>query len=406
MAFSNSDDRALPRRSSAIQSCQLPALTSLRGIAAMWVVLYHYSAQCFPNLDPAGYTHLFHKGYLAVDLFFMLSGFVMTHVYHRAFSETVTPRHYWKFIFARIARVYPLHILVLLLFVATAVGFRLTTGGPTNLGDIPLRGSESVTAFVANIFMLQGLNAGQLSWNYPAWSISVEFVAYLLFPFALAAIWRLSGSAKVVLAACLLAALGILAGLSKGNFDQWDGPITLARCLPEFIFGTLLYCAFRAVPTDSWFARDSAALLVIAAIVVCLHGDGPDLLITSLFGAFILIAVLNTETLAEWAKAPWLIWLGDVSYSLYLLHGFLQFSAGKLLTHFGVQNHAELSVGSSFVLMGIMIVTCLLAAHFTYFGVEIGCRRYLREILDAQIEKRRTKISKSAATARGIRAPT
>jgi hypothetical protein len=64
-----------------------------------------------------------------------------------------------------------------------------------------------------------------------------------------------------------------------------------------------------------------------------------------------------------------------------------------------------LSVGSSFVFMGMMIGTCLLAAHFTYFGVEIGCRKYIREILDAQIKKRRAKISKSAPSARGKSAP-
>jgi peptidoglycan/LPS O-acetylase OafA/YrhL len=329
MDFYNSGDAARLRQPSSNQISQLPALTSLRGIAAMWVVLYHYSAQCFPNLDPARYTHLFHKGYLAVDLFFMLSGFVMTHVYHRAFSETVTSQHYWKFIFARIARVYPLHVLILLLFVATAVGFHVAAGAAPSLDEIPLRGPESVTAFIANLFMLQGLSAGQLSWNYPAWSISVEFIAYLLFPFALAAIWRLSDLAKAGLAACLLAALVVLASLSKGNFDQWDGPMALVRCLPEFLFGTLLYCAFRAVSERSWFARDAAALLVVTAIVVCLHADGPDLLITTLFGAFILIAVSNTEAFAEWVKAPVLIWLGDVSYSLYLLHGFIQFSPGS-----------------------------------------------------------------------------
>jgi peptidoglycan/LPS O-acetylase OafA/YrhL len=406
MAICNSDDRALPSRPSPNSSGQLPALTSLRGIAAMWVVLYHYSAQCFPNLDTTEYTHLIHKGYLAVDLFFMLSGFVMTHVYHRAFSETVTQQHYWRFIVARIARVYPLHILVLLLFVVTAVTFHLAGGvSPNRLDEIPMRGPESVSAFVANVFMLQGLDAGQLSWNYPAWSISVEFVAYLVFPFALAAIWDLSSRAKAGIALCLLAALVALAALSKGNFDQWDGPITLLRCLPEFIFGTLLYCAFRASSPHPWFAGDFAAVVVIAAVIVCLHADAPDLLITSLFGAFVLIAVLNTGTFAGWAKAPALIWLGDVSYSLYLLHGFLQFLAGKLLAHFGVHNHADLSVGSSFMLMAAMIGLCLLAAHFTYFGIEIGCRQHLREMLDAQIKKRRAKINKSASSACGISAP-
>ncbi len=184
------DEGSRPKQDKVAPAGQLPSLTSLRGLAALWVVLYHFSVQCFPNLDATPYTHIIHKGYLAVDLFFMLSGFVMTHVYHRAFSESVT-RHYRGFFVARIARIYPLHVLILLLFVATAVASQWTTGTATigSIRDIPLQGSESVSALVANLFMLQGLDAGKLSWNYPAWSISVEFMAYLLFPFALPAIW-------------------------------------------------------------------------------------------------------------------------------------------------------------------------------------------------------------------------
>jgi peptidoglycan/LPS O-acetylase OafA/YrhL len=80
--------------------------------------------------------------------------------------------------------------------------------------------------------MLQGLAAGQLSWNYPAWSISVEFIAYLAFPFALPAIVRAPNSAKLVLGAVLFSALVWLAALTKGDLDQWDGPLTLVRCMP------------------------------------------------------------------------------------------------------------------------------------------------------------------------------
>jgi peptidoglycan/LPS O-acetylase OafA/YrhL len=397
MAFSSSDNHAGVCRNPADTNVQLPALTSLRGIAALWVVLYHYSVQCFPNLDATQYTHLVHKGYLAVDMFFMLSGFVMTHVYHRAFSESIT-QNYRSFIVARVARVYPLHVLILLLFVTTAIAAHFATGGPlSGLDDIPMRGSESVTAFAANLFMLQGLNASQLSWNYPAWSISVEFIAYLLFPFALPAIWQASTRAKMSIALCLLLALMVLAFLSKGNFDQWDGPITLLRCLPEFILGTLLYCAFRAAPRNSWLDQDAMALLIVAAIVVCLQVDAPDLLITCLFGALVLTAVLNTGIFSEWAQAAPLLWLGEVSYSLYLLHGFVQFLANKLLTSFGIRNHADLSIGHSFGLMALMIGVCLVAAHFTYFGIEIGSRRYLRKLLDARQKRVAAKINRHAA---------
>jgi peptidoglycan/LPS O-acetylase OafA/YrhL len=405
MASSSSDNHARSRRNPADSNVQLPALTSLRGIAALWVVLYHYSVQCFPNLDATQYTHLIHKGYLAVDMFFMLSGFVMTHVYHRAFSESVT-HHYRSFIVARIARVYPLHVLVLLLFVTTAITTHFAAGASlARLDDVPLRGSESVTAFAANLLMLQGLNASQLSWNYPAWSISVEFVAYLLFPFVLPTIWQASARAKLSIALCLLVALTVLAFLSKGNFDQWDGPITLLRCLPEFILGTLLYCAFRAAPRNSWLGHDAMALLAATTIVVCLQVDAPDLLITCLFGAFVLIAVLNTGVFSEWAQTAPLLWLGDVSYSLYLLHGFVQFLAGKLLTRVGISNHAALSIGYSFALMALMIGVCLLAAHLTYFGVEIGSRRYLRKLLDARQKRVAAKTNRHAAQPNGLKTP-
>jgi peptidoglycan/LPS O-acetylase OafA/YrhL len=366
---------------------QLPSLTALRGVAAFWVVLYHYSVQCLPNLDVVPTTYLIHKGYLAVDMFFMLSGFVMTHVYHRAFSESVT-RHYRSFLFARVARIYPLHLLILVLFVATALAAQLTSGATLgSLRNVPLQGSESVSAFVANIFMLQGLDAGKLSWNYPSWSISVEFMAYLLFPFALPAIWRASAKAKVAMALFLLGLLTLLAFLTKGNFDQWDGPITLLRCLPEFILGTLLYCAFRAAPQASFLGRDAVVFGVLLIIVLCLHCGAPDLLITGLFAVLVLTAVLNTCSFSALANFSVLIWLGDISYSLYLVHGFVQFLTTKLLNHFGIQNHADLSISSSFALMVLMIVVSLAAAHLTYFGIEIGCRQYLRDLFGVRQKK-------------------
>ena len=198
---------------------QLSSLTPLRGLAALWVVLYHYcgTAQFFPNLDVTPHSYPISKGYLAVDMFFVLSGFVMAHVYRRAFSEGVT-EHYRSFLVARIARLYPPHIFILLLFVATAAASQFMGGLATgSFESIPLTGPRSWGAIIANIFMLQGLLAGQLSWNYPTWSISVEFMAYLAFPFALPTIARAPRAIKVVMAALLFAVLAWLAALGKGS---------------------------------------------------------------------------------------------------------------------------------------------------------------------------------------------
>ncbi len=377
---------------------QLQSLTSLRGLAALWIVFYHYSTVYFPRLDIGDYSNLIAKGYLAVDLFFMLSGFVMTHVYYRAFSESIT-QHYRNFLVARIARLYPLHLLVLFLFLATALTSQLLVYMRTgSFHGIPLEGSRSLGAFAANLFMLQGLAAGKLSWNYPAWSISVEFIAYLGFPFALPAIWRANEAVKFALALSLLAVLALLAYVTKDDFNQWDGPITLLRCLPEFVLGTLLYCAYRSGRYASFLKRDSVAIGIVAAAILSLHFGGPDLLTVVLFMGLVLAAVSNSGTFARVINVTPLVWLGDISYSLYLIHGFVQFLATKLLHSFGLYDRSNLSTSLSLVLMTEMVAACLIAAAITYFSVEIAWRRYLRNFLGSDAASARA----SAAQPREI----
>jgi peptidoglycan/LPS O-acetylase OafA/YrhL len=145
MVANHSYERRLPGGTSGASDRQLPSLTPLRGVAALWVVLYHYcgTAQYLPNLDITPYSYFISKGYLGVDLFFMLSGFVMAHVYHDAFSESIG-RHYRGFLVARIARLYPLHIFNLLLFVATAAASQLMSSLLTgSVESMPLTGPQS-----------------------------------------------------------------------------------------------------------------------------------------------------------------------------------------------------------------------------------------------------------------------
>ena len=383
MVADYSHERRSSGGTSEASNRQLSSLTPLRGLAAFWVVLYHYcgTAQFFPNLDVTPHSYLVSKGYLAVDMFFVLSGFVMAHVYRRAFSEGVS-EHYRSFLVARIARLYPLHVFILLLFVATAAASQFMAGLATgSFESIPLTGPRSWGAIIANIFMLQGLSAGQLSWNYPTWSISVEFMAYLAFPFALPAIARAPRAIKVLIAALLFAVLAWLAGLTKGDLDQWNGPIALMRCMPEFLLGTLLYFAFRDYGERSWLSSDIAVLAIVAATLLGLHFGAPDLLIVSLFVALILLSVSNTGVFAKLVNTGPLIWLGEISYSLYLVHGLIQFAFSKGLGAFGIQHTAALSTGQSLALMMLMLALCIFCASATYSGVEIVWRRHLRALL-------------------------
>jgi peptidoglycan/LPS O-acetylase OafA/YrhL len=172
----------------------LPSLTPLRGIATLSVVLFPFCWR-FPHLHPGDYG-IVREGYLVVDVFFVLSGFVISHVYKDIFASECTCRGYCDFLKARIARIYPLHLAMLMVFLAAVAleraAIRLTGG---HVGPVPLTGERSVAGLFANLAMLQGLWARGLSWDNPAWSISLEFIAYLPFPLLFPWLWRGRGRA-------------------------------------------------------------------------------------------------------------------------------------------------------------------------------------------------------------------
>ncbi len=359
----------------------LSSLTPLRGIAAVWVVLYHYNFQYFPNIHPEKYApHLIGSGYLAVDFFFLLSGFVISHVYGQKFARSVKLGSYLDFVKARIARLYPLHLFMLALFLATAFASRAAEFAVTGSFEaIPLQGARSVEALIANLFMLQGLKAGDLSWNYPAWSISIEFIAYLLVPFLLPALW-LGGKRLVSTIFTADVVLFIaLAYTTKGNLNQWNGPETLLRCLPEFILGCLLYRVYACRILSRLLTGDIAFLAAMLAVLSLLQLGLPDILLVPAFAALLLAAVNNDGSFTKVLNTPVLIYLGEISYSLYLAHGFVQYLTTAVLKEVaGVTDRAMLSDGTSLLCMLGMVAVSFVLAAFTYRFVELTGRRRLR----------------------------
>ena len=210
----------------------------------------------------------------------------------------------------------------------------------------------------------------------------MEFIAYLAFPFALPAIARAPNPVRLILAALFFAVLAWLAAITKGDLDQWNGLITLVRCMPEFLLGTILYFAFRDYGERFWLNTDFAMLAVLTVTLAGLHFGVPDLLIVSLFATLVFLAVSNTGTCAKLANTGPLIWLGEISYSLYLIHGLIQFIASKGLGALGIQHTAALSSGESLALMMVMLALCIFCASATYSGIEIIWRRQLRAFLD------------------------
>jgi peptidoglycan/LPS O-acetylase OafA/YrhL len=361
----------------------LPSLTPLRGLAALWVILYHFTWQYFPQLNSEPFTHAVAKGYLAVDLFFLLSGFVLTHVYLTSFAEGVTAKGYRKFIIARLARVYPLHLFVLGIFVIAEFAFA------HGRAVMPLEGPLSVTAIFANIFMLQGLEAGALSWNYPAWSISLEFAAYLVFPLALPLLWHAAKPLRILFAMTLFGVLVWLAVGTEDQLNQWSGPLALARCLPEFFLGSLCYALFRSRRLARLFETDAMLVAVIAALALTLHRGAPDLLTLPLFLLLILAGVSNSRRGGALLNSRPLTWLGDVSYSTYLVHGFVLYATGRLLPYvFSTVDPGELSFAQAAATGLAMLAVTFLLSAWTYHAIVLRGRRFLRARLGKMAKPR------------------
>nr|WP_281384808.1 acyltransferase [Novosphingobium piscinae] len=300
-------------------------MTGLRGLAAWYVVFYHLRLS-LTGLLPAPAIAALAKGYLAVDLFFMLSGFVLWLSYAPALAAPTTDsvvRFWWR----RMARIWPLHAVVLAGFVGLAAVLALTgrdtAGYPP--AELPL-----------HLLLVQNWGfTPDLAWNHPAWSISAEMAAYLLFPLLA---WCGRGAwpvGRVLLLAALLLG-GLHALFAAHGADRLGAAIPtlgLPRCLLEFTLGTLLARLWLGWHDHPCAAR-RAGQLAAGAGLTGLAGWALALPETAwvplAFAQALLALALDRGRLARGLAHGPLHWLGEVSYSTYLCH-FGLFIGFKLL---------------------------------------------------------------------------
>jgi peptidoglycan/LPS O-acetylase OafA/YrhL len=281
-----------------------------------------------------------------------------------------------------VARIYPLQLTVLLLFGATSLAERAAIYAHAgSVGPIALIGERSLGGFFANLLMLQGVWARELSWNDPSWSISLEFLAYLLFPLLFPWLWRAVPAAKAGIVAALLVVLGWLAYSTGDDFNQWNGIGAIMRCLPEFLIGALLYSAYRGRVLGSVLATDTALLTAIVLLCGTLHVAAPDFSIIPLFALLLLTGVANKGRLGPLLNMAPLLWLGNISYSLYLIHWFVLFVTTEAMRASPSADTAKLPAGLSLALITAMLATSLGLATLSYRFVEVAGRRWLRQRL-------------------------
>lgn len=366
----------------------LSSLTALRGIAALLVAVFHFE-MAVARFVPAEQSMFFEKSYLMVDLFFIMSGFIMMHVYSSHFKSNLQAQTLKNFFVARFARIYPLHLFSLLLLVVI-VRWLTDWGNPPIIFEQP-------ADILPNVFLLHSFGLTNIySWNIPSWSISAEAAAYLLFPLIALSINKSKTVSIVVL--CILVVVAyysIMYWLPRVNPINPAIPVPhnlnttfdfgYIRGIAGFTAGILMYLAYQLEAVKKAFSHDLISLFILLGVTLSLHFALNDGLTVFLFSMLVLSFTANNGRIAKVCNGKILQFLGDISYSIYLMQIFLQepFSHNIYLPGItGIGRGKQNIDFSSGVLYCIAyLILLVLISYLSYKLVELPSRRFLNRVL-------------------------
>lgn len=351
----------------------IPSMTGIRGIAAVWVMMFH--AQQYV-CKPLGMSHLVNvrlitNGWRGVDLFFMLSGFVLMYAHGNEFRE-IRKQPLIRFARLRFTRVYPLNSVVTLLIAILVVlepGFVAWTRSrlsPT---------SFSLESFVRTMFLAtRWFIPGSSGWNGPTWSLSLEILGYLMFPWLafcairIASKWLLAGLSTLFLlgAAVILK----LAHHEPAAIDQFAF-VRMASC---FATGIALFrlWALAGESAKKW-ARWITAGSAVAILILCsvsLAGPMVNICFASLlYGLAFQQGIVNSLLASRVV-----VFLGEISFPLYLAH-FVPVLWLRYYLHSQSATYSNIDI--VLWLFG-WAVGCIAIATILHYAVEVPFHRWGR----------------------------
>jgi peptidoglycan/LPS O-acetylase OafA/YrhL len=282
---------------------EIKPLTSLRGIFALWVLLFHlnswspYGVKVIPVID---------RGYLAVDFFFVLSGFILANAHGATFVAAYSWLDYAQFAWKRFGRIFPLHWTVLIFYTVGLVALGI------NLYWWVYIAGEAL--------LIHRWNIGYTSitpLNPPDWSISTEWAANLLFPGFVWAALR-GGNLRALSLGIITVFILLYIAAEKNwtlNVAYANSWLPLLRCFSEFSAGLLV---FRWRKYLTIVSSDSAITIILFAMI-CAAWLGVDLISVPLEVALIAGLARNNGYLSELFSKKILQLFGKISFSIYLI---------------------------------------------------------------------------------------
>ncbi|MGY1703289.1 acyltransferase family protein [Geodermatophilus sp. SYSU D00697] len=383
--------RVVGAKVGAAPSPEIRPLTGLRAVAAVWVVVYHFHFT--PGLDYSGYWEplrpVLRAGATGVDLFFVLSGFVIALTYLERVGRKPSPRRVAAFLWARVCRIWPVYALVTTLY----GGWLLYKATQVSDGYLAYQTSQPVLDLPQYLLQLSMVqlwwhpeSSGE-SWMGSAWSISAEWLAYVAFPLVAVLLWRIRNAPLVLLGATAVLAmvpLSYMTYVHGGPVLPWSW---LLRIGAAFLAGALTCLVVRRIRQTPRVQRAAAtwAGAAVGAIAVGLwwgdwRGIDND---HSAFGGIVVVffpllvgaLALSTSGVSAFLSKEWVVHGGRISFALYLVH-IPVFEVFWTLIGWW----PKIAVGTSLwaLLLVPVLLSTLVLAHVCYRYVEEPARRWLR----------------------------
>ena len=372
-----------------VRTGEIKALTGLRIVAAVWVVLFHFRPLLFeasPRLED-DLAPLLDSGAQGVDLFFILSGFVLTWNYLDRMGPSWSTRATVHFLWLRLSRVWPVYLVTMHL---AALWIIVTL----HVGNVPSPDAEKLTAisYLRQLLMIQLWFEpffDGTSWDGPAWSISAEWLAYLLFGVLIMMIFRIArvSRTRTLLMLAVFAALPpTLLLLGSGVlYTPWSW---LPRIVAQFTAGALACAAVRRLRPSEGGRRVAGylSLLLVAALVGGLYYyqahpvsgmvDSGGVMAV-LFLPLVVALSVGTGTLPALLSTRPFIYGGQISFSLYMIH-----EPVHTVWNWAVQQYTIVMPKSTAKIVVVALIAVAIGlAMLLYHLVEEPARRWMRRMV-------------------------
>lgn len=326
-------------------------LTGLRFYMALWVVVYHFGAYTGPVIS---------YGFLGVDVFFVLSGYILSYVYFDRFNSSIDISEYLKFVKKRVARIYPMHLITMLGALALFVVINyFVNPTPLYLNHIPFQ--------VTMTHSWGFLDSSRL--NYPSWSISAEWFAYLfILPLFFFLIRKSKGTLYVIILFSFLFFQWFVSRYAENSFGQTLG-IGIIRIFPEFLIGCLA-CHLNKQANKEYQIALLIALLLLGGLFGLFAYNKVEYIFIAIIPLTIILLHKGSYLLDIFFGTRIPVFLGEISYSIYMTHYFGWKISGIVQDNFFEEDQKLLH-------FCLYILLTLLFSIIGYYSIEMPARKWI-----------------------------